>query len=96
MKKFVLAASLLAAVVVAGVTTAGAQSFTSATACKAAMAWDAAAAKCVQCKDLVTDAGTLKSCRACKAGTAFDITAKKCVKVVVGKGSEKPTLLPAK
>jgi hypothetical protein len=49
------------------------------------MAWDAAAAKCVQCKTLVTDASTLKSCTACKAGTAFDITAKKCTKVVVKK-----------
>jgi hypothetical protein len=96
MKTFILTASMLATAFAVGATTANAQSFTSATACKAAMAWDAAAAKCVQCKDLVTDAGTLKSCRACKAGTAFDITAKKCVKVVVAKGSEKPTQLPAK
>jgi uncharacterized protein (UPF0333 family) len=96
MRKFLLAALMLTASVGIGTTTASAQSFTSATACKAAMAWDAAAAKCVQCKTLVTDAGTLKSCMACKGGTAFDITAKKCTKVVVGKSSEKPTLLPTK
>jgi hypothetical protein len=86
MKKSFLAVLMLTASVGIGATTASAQSFTSATACKAAMAWDAAAAKCVQCKTLVTDASTLKSCTACKAGTAFDITAKKCTKVVVKKG----------
>ena len=66
-------------------TTAGAE-FMSATACKAAQAWDAGAAKCVNCKVLVTDAKVLKSCTACKAGTAFDVSVAKCVKVTVKKG----------
>jgi hypothetical protein len=49
------------------------------------MAWDAAAAKCVSCKSLVTVSGLLKSCAACNGDTAFDITAKSCVRVVVKK-----------
>jgi hypothetical protein len=59
--------------------------FMSATACEAAQAWDAKAGRCVQCKSLVTEAGSLKSCEACAAGTAFDIAAKRCTKVVVKK-----------
>jgi hypothetical protein len=46
---------------------------------------DAAAAKCVSCEALITEAKSLKSCKACKAGTAFDVTAAKCVKVTVAK-----------
>jgi hypothetical protein len=67
-----------------GATTASAD-FTSRTACQAAQIWDAAAARCVSCKTVVTDAQELKSCTACKAGTAFDRTAAKCVKVTVSK-----------
>ena len=81
MRKFFLAALMLAV----SVGTASAQTYTSATACKAASAWDAAAAKCVSCKSLVTEAKELKSCSACKAGTAFDVAAGKCVKVSVKK-----------
>ena len=81
MKKFVFAAVLI---MFGGIGTANAQ-FVSATACKAAQAWNATAGKCVSCKSLVTDSGALKSCMACKAGTAFDITAAKCVKVTVGR-----------
>lgn len=84
MRKFFFAALMLTVSVGIGITTAGAD-FTSATACKAARAWDAAAGKCVRCKSLVTEAGSLKSCTACKAGTAFDITGARCVKVVVKK-----------
>jgi hypothetical protein len=85
MSKFLLAASILTVSLAFGPNTASAQSFTSATACKAAQAWDAAAAKCVDCKGLVTEEKSLKSCTACKAGTAFDVTAAKCVKVTVKK-----------
>jgi hypothetical protein len=84
MKKYHLGAVMLALAVGIGATTASAD-FTSATACKAARAWDAKAGKCVKCEALITDAGSLKSCKACKAGTAFDITAAKCVAVTVKK-----------
>jgi hypothetical protein len=84
MRKCFWAAFVLTVSLGMGAATASAD-FTSTTACKAAQAWDAGAAKCVQCKTLVTDATVLKSCTACKAGTAFDITAAKCVKVVVKK-----------
>jgi hypothetical protein len=87
MKKFLLATLLVAGAFGSSITGAGAQSmeFTSATACEAAHAWDAKAARCVQCKTLVTDASSLKSCEACAAGTAFDIAAKRCTRVVVKK-----------
>jgi hypothetical protein len=85
MRKSLLAAFMLIATVGIGATTASAQ-FTSATACKAAQAWDASAAKCVSCKSASLDAKSLKSCTACKAGTAFDVSAAKCVKVTVKKG----------
>jgi hypothetical protein len=85
MRKSLLAALLLTASVGISANTVSAQEFTSATACEAAHAWDAKAARCVQCKALVTEAGSLKSCESCAAGTAFDITAKRCVKVVVKK-----------
>jgi hypothetical protein len=83
MRTFLLAGMMLTASIGIGASTAGAQSYTSATACRAAMAWDAAAAKCVSCKSLVTDSKSLKSCTACKAGTAFDISAARCVKITV-------------
>jgi hypothetical protein len=83
MSKIFLAAALLTVSVAIG--SAHAQEFTSATACKAAQAWDAKAAKCVDCKGLVTEEKSLKSCSACAAGTAFDIAAAKCVKVTVRK-----------
>ena len=85
MKKVLLGAVMLGLTVGFGAFTANAQ-FVSATACKAASAWDAGAAKCVSCKSLVTDAKALKSCTACKAGTAFDVSAAKCVKVTLKKG----------
>jgi hypothetical protein len=86
MRKSLLAASMTLWFAL-GATTASAQGveFTSATACKAAQAWDATAAKCVDCKSLVTEANSLKSCTACQAGTAFDIKAARCVKVTVKK-----------
>jgi hypothetical protein len=84
MRKLLFGALMLTVSVGVGATTASAD-FTSATACKAASVWDAAAGKCVRCKSLVTEAGSLKSCTACKAGTAFDTTAARCVRVVVKK-----------
>jgi hypothetical protein len=84
MKRFLVATLMLTVLVGVGATTASAD-FTSATACKAAQAWDATAGKCVRCKTLVTEAGSLKSCTACKAGTAFNITAGQCEKVIVKK-----------
>jgi hypothetical protein len=85
MKTLVLSMLALSAVAGFGVTTASAQSYTSATACRAASAWDAAAGKCVSCQALITEAKSLKSCKACKAGTAFDVSAARCVKVTVKK-----------
>ena len=83
--KYAGAAALITAI---GATAALAQgSYVSATACKAASAWDASAAKCVSCESLVTDRSALKSCKACKAGTAFNVAAKKCVKVTVKRPS---------
>ncbi len=74
------------AVLALGFATAAHADFESATACKKAQAWDAAAGKCVSCSSIVTDAKLLKSCKACKAGTAFDTTATKCVTVTLKKG----------
>ena len=85
MRKYLLAAVMLTVSVGVSATSVGAQ-FTSATACKAAQAWDASAGKCTSCKSANLDAKSLKSCTACKAGTAYDTTAAKCVKVTVKKG----------
>lgn len=91
MKMFRIGASVLALSV--GSIIAAQAEFVSVTACEAAQAWDAKAGKCVQCKELVTDAAQLKSCQSCAAGTAFDIKAAKCEKVTVGK-RDKPEATP--
>ncbi len=85
MRKSFWAIAMVTLAVGFGAATASADDFVSATACKKAQAWDAAAGKCVSCKTVVTDAKLLKSCTACKAGTAFDTNAAKCVKVTVKK-----------
>jgi hypothetical protein len=85
MKNSLIAAVMFTLAFGIGATTASALDFTSSTECSAGSAWDAKGAKCVQCKELVTDAGSLKSCQSCAAGTAFDITAAKCEKVIVKK-----------
>lgn len=83
MRKFLVTALMLTASISIGVVTANGASYTSATACRAAQAWDAAAAKCVSCESLITNAKSLKSCKACRAGTAYDMSAAECVKVTV-------------
>jgi hypothetical protein len=85
MKHFLLAILMLTAAVGISITTASGQGYTSTTACRAASAWDAAAAKCVSCQAMVTDAKLLKSCKACRAGTAFNVAAARCVTVTVRK-----------
>ena len=82
MKRFVW--SVVAATIIGfGTSAAFAAEYESKTACKAGRAWDAAAAKCVKCENLVTDAGAVKRCRACKGGTAWDVTAAKCVTIKI-------------